>query len=128
MKYKYRGCSNLTTITIGKSVTKIGSFAFTECESLSTVTLLNPIPPTIDNTTFSSFSAALQVPAGSKTAYQNADYWRNFTNIVETDSSSVQSIPLDKSTNAPIYDLNGKKLREPSKGINIIGGKKVLLK
>lgn len=29
---------------------------------------------------------------------------------------------------APIYDLSGKRLREPRKGINLIGGKKVLVK
>ena len=27
-----------------------------------------------------------------------------------------------------LYDLNGRKLKEPSKGINIIGGKKVVVK
>jgi hypothetical protein len=33
---------------------------------------------------------------------------------------------LDKKVNAPIYDLNGRRLTEPQKGINIIGGKKIL--
>lgn len=45
-----------------------------------------------------------------------------------SDPSGVQNITLDKSTNAPIYDMNGRKLKEPSKGINIIGGKKYLVK
>jgi len=70
----------------------------------------------------------LQVPTGSKNAYLNAEYWKNFTNIVEIDSSGIQSITLDKDINAPIFDLNGRKLKEPSKGINIIGGKKYLVK
>ena len=44
------------------------------------------------------------------------------------DPSGVQTITLDKDTNAPVYDLNGRKLKEPSKGINIIGRKKIVVK
>ena len=90
--------------------------------------MLNPTPPTITSSTFGSYSAAVQVPTGSKIAYQNAEYWKNFKNIVEIDPSGIQTITLDKDINAPIYDLNGRKLKEPSKGINIIGRKKVVVK
>ena len=69
----------------------------------------------------------MQVPTESKTAYQNADGWKNFTNIVEIDPSGVQPITLDNDINAPVYDLNGRKFKEPSKGINIIGGKKIII-
>ena len=92
------------------------------------ITSLNPTPPTITSNTFSNYTATLNVPEGSKTAYQNAEYWKNFTNIVEIDPSGVQTITLDKGINAPVYDLNGRKLKEPSKGINIIGRKKVVMK
>ena len=119
------GCKN--TI-IPNTLTSIGYYAFAGCNGLTIVTSLNPIPSTISSDTFSSYSATLQVPIGSKTAYQNAEYWKNFTNIVEIDPTGIQSITLDKNTNAPIYDLNGRKLKEPSKGINIIGGKKVVIK
>jgi Leucine-rich repeat (LRR) protein len=44
-----------------------------------------------------------------------------------SDPSGIQCIMLDKKVNAPIYDLNGRRLTEPQKGINIIGGKKVLI-
>ena len=67
------------------------------------------------------------VPTGSMNAYQNAEYWNYFTNIEEIDPSGIQSISLHRD-NAPIYDLNGRKLKEPGKGIKIINGKKVLLK
>lgn len=43
-----------------------------------------------------------------------------------SDPSSIQGITLDKNANTPVYDLNGRRLTEPAKGINIIGGKKVL--
>ena len=43
------------------------------------------------------------------------------------DPLTIQGIMLDKKVNAPIYDLNGRRLTEPQKGINIIGGKKVVI-
>ncbi len=92
------------------------------------MTSLNPIPPEIDFETYSSYSATLQVPTGSKTVYQNANYWKNFMNIVEIDPSVVQNIIFDRGVNTPIYDLNGRKLNRSSKGINIIGRKKVVVK
>ena len=80
----FADCSGLTSVTIGNSVTRIGKSAFYGCSSLTSVTSLNPIPPTLDNRgTFNNYSATLQVPTGSKTAYQNAEGWKNFTNIVE---------------------------------------------
>ena len=124
----FQSCSGLKEVRIGNSVTNIGELNFAYCKNLSMITSLNPTPPTITSNTFSNYTATLNVPEGSKTAYQNAEYWKNFTNIVEIDPSGVQTITLDKGINAPVYDLNGRKLKEPSKGINIIGRKKVVMK
>ena len=48
--------------------------------------------------------------------------------IEEFDATDVQSIALgeEKEKKAPVYDLSGRKLKEPHKGISIIGGRKVL--
>lgn len=102
--------------------------AFLDRNNLNVVTSFNPIPPTVNANTFGYYSATLKVPIGSKTAYQNADYQKNYTNIVEVDPSSVQFITFDKDANGHIYDLNGRKMKEPSKGINILSGKKILIK
>ena len=124
----FRNCFSLSSITIPKSVTSIGNGAFFDCTSLSEVVSLNPTPPTISSNTFTEYTATLQVPISSKEAYQNAEYWKNFTNIVEIDPSGIQTITLDKDINAPVYDLNGRKLKEPIRGINIIKGKKLMVK
>lgn len=124
----FRNCVSLSSITIPKSVTSIGNRAFFDCTSLSEVVSLNPTPPTISSNTFTEYTATLQVPISSKEAYQNAEYWKNFTNIVEIDPSGIQTITLDKDINAPVYDLNGRKLKEPIRGINIIKGKKLMVK
>ena len=76
-------CSSLTSVTIPNSVTTIGESAFYDCTGLTEIYSLAETPATIENDTFSGYSATLYVPAGAKAAYQAADYWKNFTNIVE---------------------------------------------
>lgn len=121
-------CYKLISINIAKSVKSIGGNAFYGCYNLNYVTSLNPIPPTISSDSFQYYSATLQVPTGSKTAYQNANYWKKFMNIVEIAPTGIQTITQDKENNYPIYDLNGRRLESLQKGINIINGKKVLVK
>ena len=43
MKYKYSGCSNLTSVTIPNSVTSIGNSAFAFCSNLTSVTIPNSV-------------------------------------------------------------------------------------
>lgn len=43
------------------------------------------------------------------------------------DLSGIQYVTMDKKS-INVYDLNGRKLKEPSKGINIIKGKKLMVK
>ena len=99
-------CESLTGIEIGNSVTSIGDYAFGYCESLTSIEIPNSVtsierrafvwcsslikitchattPPTIESDTFSDYSAELLVPIGYKSAYQAADYWKNFNNIIE---------------------------------------------
>ena len=79
----FSGCSGLTSVTIGNSVKSIGGYAFYGCTGLTSITSLNTTPPIINYNTFSSYNATLKVPTGRKSAYQSAQYWKNFTNIVE---------------------------------------------
>lgn len=74
-------------------------------------------------------NGTLYVPKGTKFAYKASNSWKDFRNIVEGTPTSITRGTSDKQTpNAPIYDLNGRRLSEPQKGINIIEGKKVLIK
>ena len=75
------GCKN--TI-IPNSVTSIGDWAFASCSNLKTINCNPTAPPTIFSVTFSNqINIQLKVPEGCKSAYQSAQYWNKFKNIVE---------------------------------------------
>ena len=42
--------------------------------------------------------------------------------------TGIRAITIDNDADAPIYNLRGQRLTAPQKGINIIGGKKVVVK
>ena len=102
-------------------VTNIGETTFQRCFNLKAVTCLNPTPPQIGQYTFHSYNATLYVPNGSKEAYQNAEGWKNFITILDTDEAdAIRENRQDTKTNTSIFDMNGRKLSAPQKGLNII--------
>ena len=110
-------CKNLTTIILPASLTTIGNDAFEECKKLKDVYNLSTIPQIIDsNYSFSTgytdglvYGATLHVLPGCKAAYQAANVWKNFSNIVE------DAVPAGIKTNCkPVqriksrYTLDGR--------------------
>ena len=80
----FSGCSRLTSIDIPGSVTSIGNYAFQYCSRLTSVTVENPTPITITFGVFYNYeNATLYVPVGSKGAYEAANYWKDFKEIIE---------------------------------------------
>ena len=83
----FNGITGITSITIPESVKSIGEWAFDACADLAEIYLTAKEPAIIFGNTFSDYSVTLYVPAGSKAAYQAADYWSNFTNIIEKEAT-----------------------------------------
>ena len=89
--YAFAYCSSLTSVTIPSSVTTIRSYAFAYCSSLTSVTVNNETPISIESSVFSNrTNATLYVPVGSKAAYEVADYWKEFKEIVEMEETPAQ--------------------------------------
>lgn len=128
----FNDCENLTEISLGKSVAEIGSGVLSRCENLTTIYSLNPTPPTFESDEFTNkqyINMNVYVAKGSLAAYQTADIWKNFWNLQEySTDTGIGNITVDGVQENKIYDLQGRKLDAPQHGINIINGKKVLVK
>ena len=130
--FAFYGCNTLKNITLGSSVNKIETYAFSNCESLKEIYSHATTPPVCKNYAFDEtiyLSSSLYVPKGSLSAYQSADVWKEFLNTKEFDPAGINNITLNKGNRGKfIYDLNGRKLNAPQKGINIINGEKMIIK
>lgn len=70
--------------------------AFNGCSALTSVIIENPTPVSITSDVFTNrANATLYVPAGSKAAYEAADYWKEFKAIVEMAPLETFAVMLD---------------------------------
>lgn len=108
-------CSMLTTVTIGNGVQYCANGSFAGCTSLNTVhygsrvtavnlspasvrliTCANPTPPAARNFHSEVYqNCTLVVPVGAAEAYRKAQYWKNFSRIIESDDAAVDDISID---------------------------------
>ena len=133
--YAFYYCSKLTSITIGNSVKSIGGWAFDGVDLTTVVSLIeNPFVIVGKSSSSNAFSvntfnnATLYVPKDTREKYKATDGWKDFVKIVEGTPTGIKVIENTQNKNATVYDLNGVRLSEPKKGINIINGQKVVMK
>lgn len=142
--YAFKGCIGLTSVAIGNNVTKIGKEAFYKC-NLTSITIPNSMtsigdyafngydipevisridkPFNIETNTFSDntfYNATLYVPAGTIEKYKEKDGWRKFVYIKESASSSITHIENEEIYELKRYTLDGRVIKNPHRGINII--------
>lgn len=80
----YLDDEEIKNLIIPSSITSIGNYVFQNCKSLTSVTVDSKTPIAISWSTFDNRSnMTLYVPAGSKAAYEQADYWKDFKEIIE---------------------------------------------
>ena len=125
----FLGCELLTSIVLPSTITFISPLSFMCCYSLKSVTTKSPTPIALYNETFDVFGE-LHVPEGSKEAYSKAPIWKKFTIIEDTETETTGIAQLSSNTQQPtsVFNLSGQSLTAPQKGLNIINGKKVIVK
>ena len=126
-------CTGLTSVEIPNGVTSIGDGAFYDCTGLTSITSLIPAERLFacDFEQFDGIDKAnctLYVPHGAKETYAATAGWNEFVNIVELESADIDGIKEHIAENKNVYDLCGRKVDNPTNGIYIINGKKVLIK
>ncbi len=100
-EFAFSCCSGLTSVTIPNSVTCIGNRAFWGCSGLTSVTVESPTPVSISSDVFTNrTNAILYVPAGSKSDYEKANYWRDFKEIIEMGAPSPAITFADNNVKA----------------------------
>ena len=102
----FTACRELKSVYIPSSVESIGNMAFYLCDNLIKVTVNTEIPVSIASNTFWDYdNATLYVPYGCKAAYETADYWKNFKEIVEMESASLEMTDISQ-TDYAVYVEN----------------------
>jgi BspA type Leucine rich repeat region (6 copies)/Domain of unknown function (DUF6383) len=87
--WAFDSCIKFDSISISNSICDLGICAFQGCNSVKYIKTFNPNPIKLNNSSvfnnINHSTCRLYVPKGSKAAYQSADVWKDFTNIVEYD-------------------------------------------
>jgi hypothetical protein len=97
-------CRGLTTLVIGNSVTMIGLGAFFACSGLTEMYIKAVNPPEIFSHTFGNVDKSIPVyVCGSAEDYRKANYWSEFTNIIEDDNCNTNIEKLSLTSSITIY-------------------------
>ena len=127
--YVFDGCLNLISITIPESVTSLGDVMFKGRCSIKSITNYATTPQDVDAHTFPEYKyTTLHVLPGYKAIYEAAKYWQVFT-IVEDATTGIDAVEGSATISADkIFSISGQRLDKATQGVNIINGKKVMVK
>jgi hypothetical protein len=127
----FEGCKRLTSITIPSTVNKILINTFKNCVNLTDVYCKAVNVPNTDASAFNGVffeNVTLHVPASAVNSYRSAWPWNNFKEIVPIDTDAIVGVKLSDDRHAEYYDLTGRKVHQPQKGLYIKNGKKTIVK
>jgi len=145
-------CKGLKTISFPSTLETLGAESCLYWKNIESIYCAAKIPPIcIDSelnpgdTPFGDYGSdfvnrtpqdtPVYVPIGSADLYRNAWGWNYFTNFIETDdfpAAGIYNVTIndnEKDSEAPLYDLCGRKVNNPQPGtIYIQSGQKILIK
>ncbi len=103
----FYNCQKLTEVIIGKNTNTIADDAFQGCTGLTKIWVKRSTPPTIFANTFGGVNKAtctLEVPSGSKAAYQSANFWSLFSYVLE--KSEIINITINVGAGGIVKENN----------------------
>ena len=144
--YKLTRSTALKTLILGENIKNVYTGSYILANNLTEIYIKALVPPTVDEDFENKIylNTTLYIPKGTLEAYQAADIWKNFWNIVEydyTNMSKVETVTRDNVSvmvegssivvNSPVpdatidlYDLSGRLLYrgQDSSIDNLTGG------
>lgn len=133
--YSFYACLKLTSVTIPANTKYIGTSVFAYCNAMTSINANPSIPVNLNNSpsvfyNVNKTNCKLNVPLGSRSLYQAATSWKDFTNIIELStevknpsdselninifpnpvSDSFKINGINGNANISIFDSNGKEL------------------
>ena len=127
----FEDCSGLQTLTIPSTVNTISINAFKNCKAITDVYCYAEGVPDTDDNAFDSTpteESTLHVPTNSVEAYSTSWPWSDFKEIVPIDAVGIMGVKQADDRNGEYYDLIGRRVHQPQKGLYIRNGKKVIVK
>ena len=128
-------CHALKSIIIPASVKEVEEYAIAYSNNVESITFLSTTPPAIFPASFEglgyNYTITIHVPEGCRDAYENGTVGQTFTNIVDDVkiSTGISNVTFSNTdTESRIFRLNGTRVSSLQKGINIVNGKKVMVK
>ena len=133
--YAFDCCNDLQSVILYDSVTEIGECAFNGCNIAeifyltSSPRIINCVDYVFSARTYSE--AVLKVLEGGATKAKSSHPWNKFSNIIEIslDDLGVGYLcPEKQEYDFHIFDFQGRRYTHKIKGLNIINGRKYILK
>lgn len=129
--------------TLSETIDSIGDRAFANAEvailtdgiGRKEFTCLAPIPPKLGKDVFLGsdllkFQISVYVPDESVELYKSTEGWKdlNIKPLSRKDINAIEDITTNKQSSSDFYDLQGRKVKSPTKGLYIKEGKKMKVK
>ena len=128
-------CHALKSVIIPSSVKVVEEYAIGYSNNVESITFLSTTPPAIFPASFealgNNYTITIHVPEGCRDAYENSTVGQTFINIVDDVKvpTGISNVTLNNADTASrVFRLNGTRVSSLQKGINIVNGKKVVVK
>lgn len=124
----FANCYSIKTIKLPKNTQKLEERCFIGCGRLKDFYIYSDTPLDISYNVFAGVHVELgrlHVPANSVDAYRNAERWGDWWKIlpIEEDPNSIDKAELSADSPTEVYNINGTRLDNPQRGINILRSK-----
>ena len=131
----FQGCNSLQILTLGEAIDSLGNEAFLSCTKVDSIACMSLVPPTCGKDALKDVkkkTCRLSIPFGTLEVYKVAEPWNEFfdnekmierpddSNNSKETTSIEELMANENGRQAEVFDLNGRRLAQPRRGINII--------